>query len=178
MKSPNAKGIGRASLQPTRHFKAAAIGAVAALAVSTGFLGSQALACTSSQTFSKVLIGPRSGQPATRAARQNWIDLSVSQVENKLGQPSQGYEQVGQQHSAQCPLIRRSWTISKVLVGPLSGQPTIRAARHWIGDSVSQVENKLGRPSQDYRLKDTGGEMLIYTYPYAKHYVFYAEKAR
>lgn len=102
-----------------RLFKTAAIGAIAALAVTIGWLGSQALAGTSSQTplhISNVFIGPPSSHAAARAARQNWI-----------------------------------------------------------GDSVSDVENMLGQPSQIYRLKDTGGEMLIYTYPYPKHYVFEAE---
>lgn len=114
-----AKEIRRASVPAKRLFKAAAIGAIAAFTVGTGFLGSQALARTSSQTISKVLVGPSLQQAATCGSSQNW----------------------------------------------------------WIGRSVREVEDKLGQPSQIYRLRDTGGEMLIYAYPYAKHYVFYAGPA-
>lgn len=63
--------------------------------------------------------------------------------------------------------------VTNVHVGPPYGNwETRNARREWIGKRMTQVVERLGWPSQVYRLKDTGGQMLIYMHPNHKHYVF------
>lgn len=76
--------------------------------------------------------------------------------------------------SSQAPLY-----VSNVFVGPSAGRTADRDARQeWIGKDMTAVVDALGRPSQVYRLKDTGGRMLIYLQPFHKHYVFDLDPAQ
>ncbi len=69
--------------------------------------------------------------------------------------------------------------VSKVHVGPPYGDAVDGAAkRQWVGRNLSDVVRTLGQPSQAYRLKDTGGRILVYAKPYQKHYVFEADPGR
>lgn len=74
---------------------------------------------------------------------------------------------------------KASLYVSNVLVGPPSGHTTTQATREkWIGMDRGQVVRTLGQPSQVYRLRDTGGQMLIYVEPLQKHYVFELDPAQ
>jgi hypothetical protein len=63
--------------------------------------------------------------------------------------------------------------VTNVHVGPpYRSLETRNARREWIGMRMVEVVGRLGRPSHVYRLKDTGGQMLIYIRPFRTHYIF------
>ncbi len=69
--------------------------------------------------------------------------------------------------------------VSNVLVGPPYGDmATGEARQQWLGRDASHVIKTLGEPSQVYRMKDTGGDMLVYVRPNQKHYVFEVSPGR